>query len=57
MQIQSHQQSPSFVAELPQAASGRLGQIEARQVATPSDVQQLAQRQDVPKGEGLLARL
>lgn len=57
MHIQSLQQSPSFAVELHQAASGRLGQIEARQVATPSEAQQLAQRQDAPKGEGLLARL
>lgn len=35
MHIQSLQQSPSFAVELHQAASGRLGQIEARQVATP----------------------
>ena len=35
MHIQSSQQNPSFVAELSQAVAGRLGQVEARQVATP----------------------
>ena len=44
MHIQSSQQNPSFVAELSQAVAGRLGQVEARQVATPREAQQLAQR-------------
>ncbi|MEZ1355019.1 ADP-ribosyltransferase, partial [Pseudomonas aeruginosa] len=57
MHIQSSQQNPSFVAELSQAVAGRLGQVEARQVATPREAQQLAQRQEAPKGEGLLSRL
>lgn len=55
MHIQSSQQNPSFVAELSQAVAGRLGQVEARQVATPREAQQLAQRQEAPKGEGLLS--
>lgn len=57
MHIQSSQQNPSFVAELSQAVARRLGQVEARQVATPREAQQLAQRQEAPKGEGLLSRL
>lgn len=57
MHIQLSQQNPSFVPELSQTVAGRLGQVEARQVATPREAQQLAQRQEAPKGEGLLSRL
>ncbi|MBZ6068254.1 ADP-ribosyltransferase [Aeromonas schubertii] len=58
MQIQGHHHvSPQVVEQSQTQASGRLGTVEARQVATPREAIQLAHRQEAPKAEGLLSRL
>lgn len=59
MQIQTHTSGLQAVAQHNDATAevGRLGQLEARQVATSQDALQLGNRSEPQKGQGLLSRL